>query len=233
MNKSFQHNWDIIWSSSVAELKVDARKGKLGVLWWVLEPVLYMTVFYLVFVVIMKRTGEEHVAFLLVGLVIWRWFGSTVPKVGNCLRSNIGLLKQVYISKITLILSEVGGKSLQFVIIFFTLICFLLWSGKSPGVMWLFIPILLMIQLLLIVAVGSILATLTAYLPDINILVPNIFQLLFFLSGIFFDLEAVDPAYRRLLLLNPMAGIIHSFRLVLIHNQAPQWEYLGVVSLIA
>ena len=67
---------EIIYYKTYADLRSEASRSYLGFVWWILEPVLYMSVFYLVFSVIRGQKDEDFILFLLVGLVSWKWFAS-------------------------------------------------------------------------------------------------------------------------------------------------------------
>ena len=77
MNK-YNHYISIIFEKAKADLIAEVRRGYLGILWWFIEPLLYLSVFYVVFVFVFDRGGEDGVAFLLTGLVVWKWFSSGV-----------------------------------------------------------------------------------------------------------------------------------------------------------
>jgi len=212
-----------------SDLLAEARRGYLGVFWWVLEPVLYMGVFYVIFVVLFHRGGEDAVAFLLTGLVIWKWFATSIPQCSNCISANIGLVRQVYIPKLVFPAMVLITSTLRFLIVFMLFIAFLLITGKSPGIAWLSIPLLMGIQLLMMLAIGSFLASIVPFLPDLKLIIDNGMMLLFFLSGVFFDISSVSPEMKVYLYLNPMAGIIENYRSVLLEGAWPDWFFLGKV----
>ena len=67
---------ELVWYKAYADLRAEAARAYLGVLWWVLEPLLYICVFYVVFGILLDRGGQGFVSFMLCGLVVWRWFSS-------------------------------------------------------------------------------------------------------------------------------------------------------------
>ena len=77
----------------------ETRRGYMGILWWVVEPVLYLSVFYIIFVLVFNRGGADAVSFLLTGLVVWKWFGSSIPQCTNSLYANNGFIRQGCIRK--------------------------------------------------------------------------------------------------------------------------------------
>ena len=227
--RSTRHYLSLILQKAAADLISEARRGYLGVLWWVIEPVIYMSVFYLIFVVVFDRGGEDHVAFLLTGLVVWKWFAASIPQCSNCISVNVGLIRQVYIPKYVFPAMVVTNSTMKFLIVFVLLLLFLIFTGKSPSVEWFALPVLMGLQLLVTLAIGSVLAAFVPFVPDLRLLIDNGMTLLFFMSGIFFDISSASPELKTYLYLNPMAGIIDNYRAVLLDGVWPDWPMLGTV----
>lgn len=224
--KSVKHYLFLIAQKSAADLVSEARRGYIGIFWWIIEPIIYMSVFYLLFVVVLKREGEDHVAFLLTGLVVWKWFAVSVPLCAHCISANAGLIRQVYIPKLVFPGMVIMTSSIKFLMVFALFIIFLLLTGKTLNVTWLALPILMLIQLLMMFAIGSLLAAIVPFIPDLKIIIDNGMILLFFLSGVFFDISLTTPEIMAYLYLNPMVGIIEGYRCVLLDGIWPHWLIL-------
>ncbi len=89
--RAFHTYWDLLFYKALADLRSEARRYYIAYLWWVIEPVLEMLVFYLVFAGLLKRGGPNFVQFLLVGLVVWKWFEITVKHCGFAIINSSGL----------------------------------------------------------------------------------------------------------------------------------------------
>lgn len=223
---SYNHYFQLIIQKGLADLTAEARNGYLGMLWWVIEPILYMSVFYVVFVVVFKRGGDDAVSFLLVGLVIWKWFAASIPKCGNSVAANVGLIRQVYVPKFIFPCMVLVTSTIKFLIIFLLFIVFLFATGDMPSMAWLSLPVLMFVQLVMMLGVGLLLASIVPFLPDLKLIIENGMMLLFFLSGIFFDIGEVSSEMKVYLYLNPMAGLIENYRNVLLDGVWPDWLYL-------
>jgi lipopolysaccharide transport system permease protein len=230
---SMQHYIDLVWYKAYADLRVEASRGYLGILWWVLEPLLFMGVFYIVFGIRFQHSGKDYVAFLLVGLVAWRWFDNTIKLGSNALIWNMGLMQQVYVPKIIFPTITVVTNTVKFLFVLVTLLAFLLLNGDLPGATWLALPGLLAIQLLFIVASTWLISAIVPFLPDIRVIMDSGLTLLFFMSGIFFDIASVPAQLATYLRLNPMAILIESYRNVLIRGVWPDWGMLGLVVVLS
>jgi len=232
MNKT-QHYLTIIIQKSVSDIIAESRRGYIGLLWWVVEPVLYMGVFYLIFVAGFRRGGEGAVAFLLIGLVVWKWFDSSIRQSANCITVNSGLIQQVYIPKFIFPMIVVLTSTIKFLVVFVLLIIFLVVIGHVPTLSWLAIPAMMIVQLFLMLAIGGLLAAIVPLLPDVRLIIENGLTLMFLMSGIFFDISSVSPNVQVYLNLNPMLGIIKNYREILIEGSWPDWMFLGEITLIA
>ncbi|MBI5896301.1 MAG: ABC transporter, partial [Desulfobacterales bacterium] len=91
---------DLIIYKSWADLRAEARRYYISYAWWIIEPMFEMVVFYLVFNVLMSRGGPNFVQFLLIGLIAWKWFGTTVHRGGNSIIGARALILQTSLPKI-------------------------------------------------------------------------------------------------------------------------------------
>ena len=200
-------------------------------LWWVAEPIAYMAALYFVFAIGFRMGGEDFVPFLLVGTTTWRWFNGGVQNCSDCITGNVGLMNQVYFPKWILVAISVTSSTMKFSFVVAFLFLFLIVSGYEVTVTWFGVLAVVMVQCLLIIGVGGLLACIVPFAPDIKILIDNSMLILFFMSGIFFDITERPEHVQDILFLNPMAGIIQSYRECLMYGNWPNWEYLAVVAI--
>lgn len=223
----------LIWYRAVAQLKADTSRAYLGFLWWILEPILYMAAFYLLFETGLRAGGDNFVLFLLVGLVPWKWFSSTVMSGSNSLLANKGLIQQIYVPKYVFPLIGITINFLRFLIILALLLVFLLVYGVEVHLQWLALPVVVLVQALFILGATCLCAALVPLVPDIRYLIDNGMLFLLFLSGIFFSVRDFPDPVRQILLYNPVALLIENFRLVLLDGAWPAWGDLLRVVIIS
>ncbi len=222
---------DLIWTKARLNLKSEASQNYLRYLWWVIDPLLYMSVFYLVFGMLLNRGGEGFVAYLLTGLVPFQWFAKTLQQTSNSIVSNKGLMNQVHISPLFFPLVGIVQNSGKQLLVFFMLGIFLVFYGLPPTVHWLaFIPVML-VQLFLMAIFSCTLAMLVPFVRDLTNLIPTGIQFMLFCSGVFYSASIIPEQWRSLFFLNPMANILYQYRLILIEHQWPDWQGLGWVLL--
>jgi len=224
---------DLIRYKVYAELSAEAARTFLGILWWLIEPVLYMSVFYLIFGVMFQRGGEGFVYFLLVGLVVWKWFDSSIRNGMVSLQTSAAVIQQVYQPKFIFPVIVVLINTSKFLFVMLLLLLFLLISGKSASIAWLALLPLIGIQLVLTVGISSLCATIIPFVPDLKWVVDNVLTMMFFLSGVFFDISTLPENFQGWLRLNPMAVMIESYRSALLLGQMPDWGQLFWVLLFS
>ncbi|WP_165903345.1 ABC transporter permease [Thiobaca trueperi] len=224
---------DLVLYKTYADLRAEAAKTYVNYLWWVLDPILSMLVFYVVFGFIFHRGGEGYVPFLLTGLVAWTWYNQTLSHAGSTILNGKGLINQVYVPKLVFPLVTFLTDLTKFAVVLCVLLLFLLISGYSPSASWLALPLVLLTQLLLCMALGLVLAAIVPYLPDLKLLVGHLLHLQFFLSGVFYSANDIPEPYRFWFFLNPMASLIHDYHVILLKGGWPHWGRLTVIALLS
>lgn len=215
-------------------LRSEVSRTYLGYAWWVLEPALLVAALYLVFGVFFSRSTENFVAFLLLGKVPFLWFSKSVMNSANSLRSGRGMMAQVSITKVFFPLLVIFQDLVKQGFVFMLMLVFLVLYGIEPGLQWLYIFFLMIVELLLIIACGLVVAAVTTFVPDFRYLVATGMMILMFGSGIFYDYEAVIlPQHREMFLMNPMALLLKNYRQVMMDLQAPDWLPLLAIALVS
>ena len=215
---------DLILFKTYAELKAEAQRTYIGILWWLIEPIIFMAIFYFVFGVLFGRGTDGYIPFLLVGLTPWHWIQATILQCSTAIVANYPLINQVSVPKFVFPTVIVLTNTAKFLIVFSILLIYLWISGDGPS--WVWLESLLVFAALLIVIAGGgyIAAAITPMLPDIRIVLDNVLRALFYLSGIFFDIDATPEPIRKWMHLNPFALAFRDLRLILIHRETPSFR---------
>lgn len=223
---TLRHLVDVIWYRALAELRAEAKRTYAGYLWWVINPLLSFAVYYIAFNFIMASRREHFATFLFTGIVLWQWFQVSVQRCSGSLIAAQSLMQQVNLHKAVFPYSIILVNTVKFAVTLLILFAVLTAAGFYPGRAWLTLPILLLVELLIIAACGCFSAMISPFVPDFQYILMTLLQLLFFLSGIIYDLSILPDRLRTVLELNPMAIVIDQTRTVLMHNQFPDWWVL-------
>ncbi|PAU60666.1 teichoic acid ABC transporter permease [Pseudomonas sp. PIC25] len=223
---------DLLFYGVYSDLRTEIARRFLGFLWWIIEPVMYMAVFYIVFGLALRQGGPDYVPFLLCGMIAWKWFDGSVRQASISITGNSGLIQQIFVPKSLLALIQILGNTFKFLIVLLLLLAFLLLIGKRPSWHWLGLLPIILTQLFLIVSLGLLLAAIIPFAQDFKQVVDNLMMLLMFMSGIFFSADSLPMSMRPLFELNPMVLLIESYRAALLHNHWPDWSRLGYVWIV-
>ena len=209
-------------------LRADASRYFLGYIWWLLEPLLFVAVFYVVFELILDTGRGDFLVFLMCGKLAFIWFSKSVNQASNSIPANKGLIGRINVTKTLFPLSVIQEGLYRQMAVFLLLFCFLFISGYSPDPTWLFLLPIILVNYLMIVACSFIGAGLVCMVRDFSMVISLGMTFLLFTSGVFWDVRALgDPDKTEMVLaLNPLAFILDAYRQVLMHNTAPDWLHL-------
>lgn len=223
--------WELVWFRAYADLKSEASRTYIGILWWILDPLLQMGIFYLVFGVGLRGAGrtENFVEFLLVGIIIWRWFATSVTFSSGAIMQNRNLVLRLNIQKWIFPATLIAGNAFKFLIAFLVLLIFLWYSGMPLTWHYLQLPLVLIVQLVFICGVAFTLAAVVPLFPDLKNVISHLLMLMFFLSGIFYDIDDMPDEFQWIFDLNPMVQVIQANRAIMIDGEGPDWVPLLLV----
>lgn len=214
------------------ELTAEATRTYLGVVWWVLEPLIFMSIYYIIFGIVLQRGTEDFVVYLIIGIVFFQWFNGTVEQTQRAILANKGLFRMVPVNKTIFPLTAIVKSVFKFGIGVGILATMLAVFGYTPTFNYIYLPILVTVQLFMITGVSLVLCAIVPFLPDIANLVGHCMRIVLYSSGIFYTTDFIPNRYVDLFYLNPMAMIIHSYRNVLMYEKAPEFPIHLIVTAI-
>lgn len=213
---------DLVLFKAYADMRSESQRTYLGFLWWLIEPVVNMIIYYVVFGLFLRRgEGVDFAFFLLVGMMTFRWFQGAVRLGGVSLIANAGLMRLVYLPKAVFPSIAILTVTAKFLVAFAILVIVLAAFGFPIGLTYLGLPVVLLVELLVIVAATYLIAAVLPFVPDLWVAIDNGLTMLFFLSGIFFAGSSLPERYQTYFYLNPMAHIIESYRVILLEGEWP------------
>ena len=221
---------ELIAYKTYAELKAEASSYYLGVLWWVLEPALYLFAFYSVFRWGIRQGDKEFIAFLLVALVHWKWSASSIVTASNSILEARSMILQVYLPKIAFPAFAIATSTAKFALTFSIMVIVLGGMGHLSIVTFGWLIPLYGLQLLLLLGVGGLSAILIPFIKDLKPIIDSGIILLMLVSGIFFDIEAFPPQAQDYLYLNPFAVMITQYRHVILDGMPPEAGRIAYVA---
>tara|TARA_R110002072_G_scaffold96884_1_gene212902 strand:+ start:214 stop:963 length:750 start_codon:yes stop_codon:yes gene_type:complete len=214
-------------------LKADASRYFFGYVWWILEPLLYVLVFYVVFEFILHNRKEDFLVFLMCGKLTFVWFSKSLNQAARSIMVNKGLVGRVDIPKSLFPLATIQEGLYKQSTVFLLLFVVLWGSGYLPSPVWAWLVPVALVNYLLIVACSLLAAYLVCLVFDFQVLVSMATIFLMFTSGVFWDpRDLPDPAAMELILaLNPLAFLLDAYRQIMMVGVAPDGFHLVLVGL--
>ena len=217
---------DLVLFKVYADLKSDTERNYLGWLWWVLEPIVQIAIYYVVFGIFMASPIKNFFDFLLVGVVMWRWFSVSLTNSTVSIARHNHLLTQTHVPKLLFPLTALATDVVLFFIFYLVVITFLLSGGHGVTMAWLMLPAVLLVQFIFTLGCALICAGVMPFAPDIRIVVENALRAGFFLSGVFFSTSNLPLYLQEYMYLNPMAILLDVQRAILISGEMTNFKGL-------
>jgi lipopolysaccharide transport system permease protein len=226
----------ILFYRMLANLRADARGMYLGYIWWFLEPVLNTALYYFIFGVLLGSKTPDFIAYLLLGTVVYQWFQSSISGAMGTITGRAHLYRQIPLPKYLFAMIGVCSSSWKSICVFAVMLGYIaLSSGLNLGIHYIWLPVLILLQILVIAGFSIILSIASAYLKDLQTFVGVLFRAGMFLSAIFWDVGKVPEHLKLLFYSNPAASLIQVYRSVVLYAQSPSLYlllYLAVLGLL-
>lgn len=206
-------------------LKAEHRNSFLGYFWWVLDPLLRVGIFYFVRVVLTGRAGPNLVGNLVVGLIAWRWISSTMSRSAKSITGKAGIISKVYLPKVIFPITTSVTQMVNFCFALSVIVLYLVFARRVPGVEVLWLPFIMLIQFLFLLAVSMVISYWSVFIRDIENLLTHITRLLFYASPVIWERGMLERAlsgkYDWIVDFNPVAIIINSYRNIFLNHANP------------
>lgn len=221
------------WHVPLSELRSQQMNTVLGNLWHLLNPALSITVFYVIFGLVLKTTRgvDNFIAFLTVGMFTFQFTQKSTTTAAKSIHRNRGLLRSISFPRALLPISAVITEAMAFAMVIVVMFSTVLLSGSSIRWTWLLVVPLALLQLVFNVGLGMIVARATTVFRDIQNLLPFVFRLLFYASGVLFSVDAYleRESVKWLFILNPLFDIIELQRWAVLGNPITMAEFVTFV----
>jgi ABC-type polysaccharide/polyol phosphate export permease len=232
MKRDLRDLWkhrELLFTLTKREIVSRYKQTFFGLGWSLLQPILQTAVYTVAFSLILKTPSAEgipFVNFLFTNLTLWTYFSVTTINAMNSLRANATLISKVSFPREIIVISVVLSGLFDFLITFVVLIGLNSYSGFYPNVRYLYIPAILLVEILLILDLSLVLSVLTVAKRDLTYVVTYFITLYMFLTPVFFPISALPPLIRKYYFFNPMGALIDAFKNAIFYNQEPRWYSL-------
>ncbi|GAA2153092.1 ABC-2 type transport system permease protein [Humibacillus xanthopallidus] len=201
------------------DLHVRYAGSPIGYLWTILDPLAMALIYFVVFTYIFeaRRVGyQPYVLFIVIGVLAWQWFSQCATETSRALLAESRLVRSTNLPRELWVVRIVVAKGIEFLLslpVMFGFAIFFIAVGETKiHYRILLMPVAIVLQFLLSVGVGLILAPVTVLFTDMPRIVRIALRMGFYATPIIYGVHAAPPVLQKILLLNPMAGILEMYR---------------------
>lgn len=225
---------NLIWNLSVSEFKLRYKNSVLGYFWSLLEPLLMLTVLYLVFSNLMRVQVEYYQLFLLFGIILWNFFSRSTGIGMFSIVGKPGMVKKIYFPRDIFVISSCITALLMSLFESVVFVIFMIVFRVPVSSTLIYLPLILGMLFVFSLGVSMTLSALNVYFRDMQFIWDVFMQAAFFGTPILYTLDMFPESLRTIALLNPMARIIISARNTVIYSTPATTEdmvFIGVSAL--
>jgi len=216
------------------DVKVRYKQTAIGATWAILQPLMTMIIFTLIFAHFAKipSDGFPYPIFAYTALLPWTYFATALHRSTGSVVSEAHLISKIYFPRVILPLAGTVSGIIDFVMAFVLLLGMMIWYDIMPAWGLLALPLFLLLALATALAVGLWGSALYVRYRDVGLTVPFLTQCWMYASPVAYPVSLVPENWRFFYSLNPMAGVIEGFRWALLGKQGPDFGVMAVSSVV-
>ncbi len=213
--------WEVLAALTISEIRQDRDFTPLGVLKWVLEPLIFMGVYFILVVAVLGKVGNNFLLFLLCALLPYRYFSGVAGGSLRLVGRHSSILTNRSFPRSVLPLVLIGTEGFTFCISLVFLAPVMAYYRIGPTLAFLWLPVVLLVFGVLCTGVAYLGTVFGLYLPDFRSLAQSLIRVLFFMSTGLVR-KAPGSNLPALLEANPLSGVFDAIRAIVIQGRAPQ-----------
>ncbi len=209
------------------DIKVLYAQTILGFAWAIINPLIQIVVFSIIFgrVAGLDTGGIPYFLFSTIAIIPWTYMSDSMNASSQSLVGGAGMLGKIYFPRMIFPLTPVIAKLVDFSISLLLLIAVMVYYKVIPTANTLLLPIFLVMMVMVPTAIGFWLSSLAIRFRDVKFAMPFALKMLIYSAPILYSAETIPEAYRFWYSLNPIVGVIEGFRACLLGTPVP-WEYI-------
>lgn len=221
---------ELFWLFVLRELKVRYRQAAIGALWALVQPIVAVAIFAVIFgrFARMPSAGVPYVLFAFSAVLPWTYFAEALRRASTGLVGDADLIRKIYFPRLLTPLALVTAPLVDFAAGFAVLAALLIVFHVAPGPQILLLPVFLVVAAALALALALWLGPVSVRYRDVGHALPFLIQVWLYASPVAYPETIVPARWRPLYDLNPMVGVISGFRWALFGAARPDVLALGV-----
>ena len=229
----FRELWlfrELLFTLTFRDIKVRYKQTAIGILWAVIQPVVSMVVFTLVFgkLAKMPSNGLPYAAFVLAALLPWQLFAKALTQGSMSMVTMGAIMSKTYFPRLIAPLSSVLSGVVDFAIGLVILLAVMAWYGLMPAWQIVLAPLFIVLAIAAAFAVSLWLSVINAEYRDVQHALPFLTQIWLLLTPVLYPTSVIPQGWHWVFVLNPMVSVIEGFRWSLLGGKAPDIEAMTV-----
>ena len=229
------HYRDLLFTLSVHRVSVRYKQSVLGPAWALLQPLSLMLIYTAIFsrMARVPSEGVPYALFAYSALLPWTLFSTAVSAATNSLVSHVNLVTKVYFPREILPLTYVVAALVDFALASLVLGGMMIYYDVAPTPYIVLVIPTIAVLVMFTLAVSLVLSAVQVRYRDVGVAMPLVLQLWMFAGPVVYPLSAVPAKWQWLYMLNPMVGVIESFRRVVVQGVPPHYQALAVSAVVS
>jgi lipopolysaccharide transport system permease protein len=228
--KELIHYRDLFRFFVCRDVKVRYAQSALGIGWAVIQPLVTMIIFTVVFgnLAELPSDGLPYAVFSLAALVPWTYFANALTSATDSLVSQANVISKIYFPRVLLPLAAVAARLVDLAIGLVILVGVAAWFAIVPSATIAVLPVLIVLMMLTAAGLGLWLTALAIQYRDVKHATQFIVQLLMYASPVVYPVSLIPKPFQPLYAINPMVGVIEGFRASLANSRSTPWDLLAI-----
>ena len=218
---------DVILRLAITDLKIKYVGSYMGVLWNLLEPLLIILIYSIVFPLVLKADFLEWFLFFICGMIPYRFIRKSITEITTSLVDYSNILGKSRTDPQIIVFAKAISNSVSFAIEI-SIVLVLVSIFVKPSIFILLLPLVFFINLMFNVGAGLYFSILYPRMRDIAYILNIFFEASFFLAPIIYRIDNIPSLYRGIYMINPLAKFVYVYQAIILHSSPNFIEYLSL-----
>lgn len=216
------------------DLRGRYKGSALGFFWTLLNPLLQLVVYTIVFSVIMRTEYEKYYLFLFIALVPWLFFYNSVIGGAAVIWNQKDMINKIYFPREVLPISHVLAQAINMLLSFIVIFAVLIVTKHGINVAALcFLPLVIIIEVFLSLGMAFIVSAVTVFFRDLQFILSIVMMAWQFMSPVMYGIDMVPEQIQGLFKLNPMTSVLSLYRDILYYKSIPNANDFLIASIFS
>ncbi len=223
---------ELLYFMAWRDIIVRYKQTAIGASWAIIQPLINMTIFTLIFGVLARipSEGVPYPVFAFAGMLPFAFFSQVLARGGNSVVGSSNLITKIYFPRLILPLAATAAPAVDFVLSFVMLLVLMAWYHITPTWGLLALPLFLGLAFMTAMAMTLWFSSLNVRYRDVGYVIPFLSQVWMYASPVVYPISVVPQKWRPLYSLNPMVGAIEGFRWALFGKESPDFMVIAISS---